>query len=230
MKTFLSIGSGPGIGLATAERFAREDYRVVLTSRNQDYLSERVKALEAAGHAAFGRHVDASDIASVVKLVHEVESEFGSIDVLHFNAAALHDGTITQQSIEGFVQDLSTNIGAAFAAVKEVSRGMLSRQDGTLLLTGGVFGTSPHADYVSLSVGKAGLRNLALGLFKPFKDQRVHIATVTVAAQVAADSQQAKEIADMFWALHAQPPDLWDAEAVYNGAMSRQPETGPGGG
>ena len=29
MKTFLSIGSGPGIGLDTAIRFAREGYRVI---------------------------------------------------------------------------------------------------------------------------------------------------------------------------------------------------------
>ncbi len=35
MKTFLSIGSGPGIGLDTAIRFAREGYRVILTSRNK---------------------------------------------------------------------------------------------------------------------------------------------------------------------------------------------------
>jgi NAD(P)-dependent dehydrogenase (short-subunit alcohol dehydrogenase family) len=30
MKTFLSIGSGPGMGLATAERFAKEDYQIVV--------------------------------------------------------------------------------------------------------------------------------------------------------------------------------------------------------
>jgi NAD(P)-dependent dehydrogenase (short-subunit alcohol dehydrogenase family) len=33
-KTFLSISSGPGIGLATARRFGREGYRVVLAARN----------------------------------------------------------------------------------------------------------------------------------------------------------------------------------------------------
>jgi len=33
-KTFLSIASGPGIGLATARRFGREGYRVVLAARN----------------------------------------------------------------------------------------------------------------------------------------------------------------------------------------------------
>jgi NAD(P)-dependent dehydrogenase (short-subunit alcohol dehydrogenase family) len=219
MKTFLSIGSGPGIGLASAERFAREGYRVVLTSRNQDTLGERVKALQAAGHTAVGHYADASDIASVVKLVGEVESEFGSIDVLHFNSAALHDGTIAQQSIEGFVQDLTTNIGSAFAAVKEASRGMLLRQAGTLLLTGGGYGITPNADFISLSVGKAGLRNLALGLFETLKGQGVHIATVTVKAQVAEHPEQTRDIADLFWALHAQPSDHWTAEAVFSGAQ-----------
>lgn len=34
MKTFLSIGTGPGIGFATAERFAREGFRVVLSARD----------------------------------------------------------------------------------------------------------------------------------------------------------------------------------------------------
>ncbi|CAM3835231.1 hypothetical protein ROSI111154_24480 [Rouxiella silvae] len=34
MKTFVSIGTGPGIGFATAERFAREGFRIILTARN----------------------------------------------------------------------------------------------------------------------------------------------------------------------------------------------------
>lgn len=32
MKTFLSIGSGSGMGLATAERFAKEGFQVVLSA------------------------------------------------------------------------------------------------------------------------------------------------------------------------------------------------------
>jgi NAD(P)-dependent dehydrogenase (short-subunit alcohol dehydrogenase family) len=33
MKTFLSIGSGPGISYATAERFAKEGFNIVFSSR-----------------------------------------------------------------------------------------------------------------------------------------------------------------------------------------------------
>jgi short-subunit dehydrogenase involved in D-alanine esterification of teichoic acids len=49
LKTFLSIGSGPGIGIATAERFAREGFRVVLTSRNPEKLGERATQLSNNG-------------------------------------------------------------------------------------------------------------------------------------------------------------------------------------
>jgi NAD(P)-dependent dehydrogenase (short-subunit alcohol dehydrogenase family) len=51
MKTFLSIGSGPGIGIATAERFAREGFRIVLTSRDTAKLSDRARRLKAGGYA-----------------------------------------------------------------------------------------------------------------------------------------------------------------------------------
>ena len=50
MKTFLSIGSGPGIGIATAERFA-EGFRIVLTSRDTAKLSDRARRLKAGGYA-----------------------------------------------------------------------------------------------------------------------------------------------------------------------------------
>jgi len=45
MKTFLGIGTGAGIGFATAERFAREGFRVVLSARNLERTRELAKRL-----------------------------------------------------------------------------------------------------------------------------------------------------------------------------------------
>ncbi len=215
MKTFLSIGSGPGIGLATAARFAKEGYRVILTSRNQTYLAEQVKALTQVGYSAVGRHVDAGDVSSVVSVVNAVESQFGSIDVLHFNSAAIHDGTVERETIEGFLQDLTINIGAGFAAIKGALPGMVTRKEGTLLLTGGALAKSPHPSYLSLSVGKAGVLNLVQGLFGALKNQGVHIATITIGTVVAPNSREAREIAELFWTLHAQAHADWTPEVVY---------------
>jgi short-subunit dehydrogenase len=215
MKTFLSIGSGPGIGIATAERFAREGFRIVLTSRDVAGLSERARHLEAKGYVVEVKAVDAGDLASVSALIRETEAQFGPVNVMHFNAASMHSATIETQVPETFVPDLTVNVGAALVAMQEVSRGMLKRGAGTILLTGGVFGITPHPEYLSLSIGKAGLRAMAHGLFDSFKDRGVHIATVTVATLVAPGSGEAQGIADAFWHLHDAPPNAWAAEISY---------------
>lgn len=43
-RTLLTIGAGPGNGLATAERFAREGWRVVLAARKEDKLQQYVES------------------------------------------------------------------------------------------------------------------------------------------------------------------------------------------
>jgi short-subunit dehydrogenase len=217
MKTFLSIGSGPGIGMATAERFAREGFRIVLTSRNAASLVDRAKRLGARGVQVETRNVDAGDLASVSALVREVETRVGAIDVLHFNSASMRAGTIETQAADTFVPDLTVNIGAALVAVQEASRAMLARGTGTLLLTGGGFAVAPDPGYLSLSIGKAGIRALAHALFAPFRERRVHIASVTVATLVAAGSREAEGVAEAFWGLHSSPAEAWSPEVIYSG-------------
>ncbi|MBV8049474.1 MAG: SDR family oxidoreductase, partial [Paludibacterium sp.] len=116
MKTFLSIGSGPGIGIATAERFAQEGFRVVLTSRDPAKLAERAKQLEAKGYAVEVRAVDAGNLPSVEALIRATEDEFGAVDVLHYNAASMRSASIENQASDTFVPDLTVNIGAALVA------------------------------------------------------------------------------------------------------------------
>jgi len=215
MKVFLSIGTGPGIGLATAERFAREGFHVVLSARNDSRMREHADALKAKGYAADVRKVDAGDSSSVAELVGGLEDEFGGIDVLHYNAASLRRATIARQPIDTFVSDLAVNIGGALAAAKAVAPKMSERGSGTILLTGGGFALEPNPDYLSLSIGKAGIRALAQGLFKPFSANGIHVATVMVQALVSPGSREAEGVAQLFWQLHAEPAGSWSPELAY---------------
>ncbi|MBN8913537.1 MAG: SDR family NAD(P)-dependent oxidoreductase [Rhizobiales bacterium] len=216
MKTFLSIGSGPGMGLATAERFAREGFRVILSARSTTTIQSLADPIKAKGYTVEIRTVDASDPASVAALVSQVETESGGIDVLHYNAASMRKATLAEQPAETFNTDLAVNIGGAQAAAKAAAPAMLARDSGSILLTGGGFALQPSPDYLSLSIGKAGIRALAHGLFETFKAKGVHVATVTVAAFVDPGSKDAEAVADMFWQLHSQPRDSWTAEATYS--------------
>jgi NAD(P)-dependent dehydrogenase (short-subunit alcohol dehydrogenase family) len=214
MKTFLSIGAGPGTGLATAERFAREGFQVVLSARNQAKTQELADQLKAKDHKAEVRTVDAGDPSSVANLVESIEREFGGVDVLHYNAASLRQATLADQPLDSFTSDLAVNIGGAMAAAQAAAPHMAERGSGTILLTGGL-ALHPHPDYLSLSIGKAGIRALALGLFESFKEKGLHVATVTVAGSVAPGSEDAEAVGEQFWTFHSQPAGAWEVEAVF---------------
>lgn len=215
MSTFLGIGSGPGMGLATAERFAREGSQVVLSARNEDKVRDLAELLKAKGHKVEVRTVDAGDPVSVAKLVEGVERDFGGIDVLHFNAASMRNQTLADQPRDSFNTDLAVNIGGAAVAAQAVAPKMLQRGTGSVLFTGGGFGLQPHPEYLSLSIGKAGIRALAQGIFEPFKEKGVHVATVTVAGFVTT-AEDANAVAEHFWQLHSQPQGSWEVEVLYS--------------
>jgi NAD(P)-dependent dehydrogenase (short-subunit alcohol dehydrogenase family) len=127
MKTFLSIGSGPGMGLATAERFAKEGFQVVLSAPNATKTQELAEQLKVKGYMAEARTVDAGDASSVSSLVAGVDKQFGPIEVLHYNAASMRKATLTEQPRDTFNPDLAVNIGGALAAAQAVAPKMSER-------------------------------------------------------------------------------------------------------
>ncbi|WP_435953357.1 SDR family oxidoreductase [Dryocola sp. BD626] len=217
MKTFLSIGTGPGMGYETAARFAKEGFRVVLAARQEEKLRQMADALQAQGYTAEFRIVDARNAESISRLISQTEAEFGAIDVLHYNAAVMRNESITSQPQGSFVDDLAINIGGALTATQSVLPVMSKRGAGTILLTGGGFALYPDPEFLSLSIGKAGIRNMAFGLFDTLKKQGIHIASITVSTVVAPDSKEARDVGNQFWDLHNQSTKDWSAEATYPG-------------
>jgi NAD(P)-dependent dehydrogenase (short-subunit alcohol dehydrogenase family) len=215
MKTFVSIGTGPGMGFATAERFAREGYNVVLAARSADKVRDLAAQLTAKGLTAEAATVDTSNPANVESLVEDAKRRHGSVDVIHYNAAAMRQAKIGDQPTDTFVSDLATNIGGAQAAAKAAEKAMAEQGSGSLLLTGGGFALAPAADYISLSIGKAGIRALALGLFDDFQAKGIHVGTVTVSTLVSPGSDQAAAVAEHFWKLHNEKAGSWTNEVQY---------------
>jgi short-subunit dehydrogenase len=216
MKTFLSIGSGPGMGYATAARFAKEGFRIVLSSRNPAKTQEQANRLKAKGYDVDARTVDCADPENVAALINQV-AQTGPIDVLHYNAASVRKATLAEQPRATINQDLAINIGGALIATQVVASQMSERGSGTILLTGGGLSLAPDPDHISLSIGKAGIRAMTLGLFESLKQKGIHIATVTVEVTVTPDSKEAEAVGEHFWQLHSQAVGKWTAELQYSG-------------
>ncbi|CAG2147639.1 SDR family NAD(P)-dependent oxidoreductase [Cupriavidus plantarum] len=216
--TFLQIGSGPGIGLATAERFAREGYRVVVASRHPARLRRHAEAAGCAG-LAFDT-VDASDPRSVAALIARHRD---TLSVLHYNAGVLHYGadgelqtrTLADESVDSLISDMNVNLTSALVAMRAGAEAIGQNGGGSLFVTGGGLGIHPSPQFLTLSTGKAGLRAAALSLFEPMQALGIHLAAVTVRTPVSPDSVHTRAVADAFWQLHAEPREAWTPEIVY---------------
>jgi 3-oxoacyl-[acyl-carrier protein] reductase len=113
-RVALVTGGGSGIGRAIALRFAVEGAHVVVAGRSRGPLEETVAAMASgpARHSAIAADVASS--ASVRQLFHEVDREFGRLDVLVNNAGVGVD------DLERFNQTVAAR-GAEFARGEPVS-------------------------------------------------------------------------------------------------------------
>lgn len=108
----------------------------------------------------------------------------------------------------------AVNVVGAITTAAHVLPGMAQRGTGTFVVTGGM--PEPDPRYVSLSLGKAGVRTLVTLLDQEYGPRGVHVATVTVAVAVAPGTLFDPDgIADRYWRLHTQPREHWQREVVH---------------
>ena len=210
---FLGIGAGPGIGLSTARRFAAEGFRVVLAGRRLERLEALADDLRRGSDTGVEiASVDCADSLQVGALVDRYGSE---LEVVHYNAAAIRNQTLHAQDSASIAEDIQVDISSALVAIRQAAVAMAPRRRGTILLTGGMLGVRPASDFLTLSVGKAGLRCAAQALFPDFAAQGVHVAVLTIATGITPGSSGAEAVGEAFWRLHAQPREQWVWEASY---------------
>lgn len=212
----LVVGAGPGIGQAVALAFAREGYDIALASRQPERLKGLQPALEKTGAASRLYHVDAGSESSLRQLFADARRAFGDPDVVIYNPASHAVGKPTTLGSDPLVADFRVNVAGALICAQEAAPAMKTRGRGTILLTGGGFAHEPAANYASLSLGKAALRNLTFSLAQELGAHGIHVATVTVYGFVQSGTHfDPARIADAFLRLHKQTPGHFQTEVVY---------------
>jgi len=157
-KVALITGASKGIGRSIAQRFIEEGAKVAFT-----FLSsvERGKSLEtelsSLGGEAKGFQSDASSSKDAEKLINDVISHFGQIDIIVNNAGITKDTLMLRMSEEDFDSVINTNLKSVFNTTKHAQRSMLKQRSGSIINISSIVGLKGNAGQANYAASKAGI-------------------------------------------------------------------------
>jgi NAD(P)-dependent dehydrogenase (short-subunit alcohol dehydrogenase family) len=205
------VGVGPGIGLAVARRFAREGMSAGLVARSE--ATVKAAAEQLGGADVLPVTADVTDEVGLRTALDRVVEAFGVPEVVVYNAALIQSDRVGDLTAQQHRDAWAVNVVGAITTAAHLAPSMAERGSGSFLITGGM--PLPKPDYVSLSLGKAGVRTLVALLHQQYGAAGVHAASVTVSGGVGPGTGwEPDEIANHYWRLHQQAPADWIQEIV----------------
>ncbi|MCP2329529.1 NAD(P)-dependent dehydrogenase (short-subunit alcohol dehydrogenase family) [Hamadaea flava] len=214
MSGAVIIGAGPGIGRSVAMRFAREGMPVAVVARTGAAVAEIADAVGEVGVQVVALTADSTDETGLWAALDAAADELGPPEVVVYNAAVIQADALGELSVRAQQDAWAVNVVGALSTAAHVLPGMARRGHGSFIVTGGM--PEPKPQYMSLSLGKAGVRTLVALLDQQYGPSGVHVATVTVAGAVAPGTAfDPDDIAEHYWRLHTQPRQRWEREVVH---------------
>ena len=132
-KISIVTGAGRGIGHAIATRFGAEGAVVVAANRNEAEGEAVAAEIAAAGGEAEFIRTDIRRLEDCERLVSEVESRHGRIDVLCNNAGVGLLLSVEDTSLDDYDYIMDTNVRGAFWLTKHAVGGMVKRGSGSII-------------------------------------------------------------------------------------------------
>jgi len=157
-KTAIITGASRGIGKAIAVKFAQAGCNVAFTDLyNDDNMKNTQAELEAIGVKAKGYASDASKFDDTDRVVNEIVSDFGQVDVLVNNAGITKDTLLMRMTEEQWDAVINVNLKSVFNFTKAVQKTMLKQRSGSIVNLSSVVGVSGNAGQANYSASKAGI-------------------------------------------------------------------------
>lgn len=178
-KTAIVTGGSKGIGKAICVRLAKDGFNIAFSyNSNPELAEETAKLCESAGVKVKFYKVDVADSTACKEWTEEVQTEFGSVDVLVNNAGITKDGLLMKMKDEDLDTVLDVNLKGSFYMMREASKIMLKQKSGKIVNISSVVGVMGNAGQVNYSATKAGVIGMTKSLARELAGRRINVNAV----------------------------------------------------
>lgn len=199
------VGAGPGVGAATARRFAAEGHPVGLIARDSERLKELERSLSADGIEVVTATADVTDAPAVERSIAALSGHLGSVDTMLFSPRPSPSWIkpVLDTTAEDITAALALNVVAANNAVHAVLGPMLEKRSGSLLFTTGGAALEPHRDRAVSGIAYAAETVWVRMLHDALAPEGVLAAQLTIVGGIGADQRHHPDtVAEQLWRLY----------------------------
>jgi len=173
-KVAVITGGNSGMGLATAQLFAKEGAKVVITGRRQKELDEAVESIGANAEGVLG---DVSKLSDLDKLHDHVKAKYGRVDVIFANAGLGSLAPIDQVTEAQFDETFNVNVKGAYFTVQKLLP--LVPDGGSIILNASIASSKGMEAFSVYSATKAAVRSLARTLTTDLKARKIRVNAIS---------------------------------------------------
>jgi NAD(P)-dependent dehydrogenase (short-subunit alcohol dehydrogenase family) len=231
----LPIGIRWGIGGALAQKFAKQGFFVVLTTRAERNAAALAEAIQAQGGACMTVELDLARQESISRAFAAIRERVGDPHVLLYNAGYLEGRDLPPEKellehvpLEIFETAQHIASRGPFLVAKEVLPAMRERGEGSFLITNNAASLRGRKRMTgqSLYYPRVMMRTLAQVLTEEYSEHGVHVANVIIDGLIDSPGTRAlsraqqypeivmnpEKIAEAFYYLHTQHKSCWTHE------------------
>jgi NAD(P)-dependent dehydrogenase (short-subunit alcohol dehydrogenase family) len=229
------VGVRWGVGGAIAQKFAREGFFVVLTTRRAANAAALEKAIAEQGGQSLIVELDLVSPESISRAFATIRTHAGDPDVLVYNAGYLEGRDLPPDKellehvpVDVFETAQHVASRGPFLVAQEVLPAMRRRGSGSFLISNNQFSLRGRKRLTgqSLYYPRVMMRTLAQVLTEEYSEHGVHVANVVIDGVIDSPGTRALpraqqhpevvmnpvKIAEAFYYLHTQDRSCWTHE------------------
>lgn len=211
-KNVLVTGASSGIGQAIAIRLAQEGCNIAINYRKSPEGAEDTEEMamqkacgdvENCGVKSLLVQGDVSQEEDIVRMVHTVVEQLGSLDILVNNAGIQTEGSSHEIETADFDRVIAVNLRGAYLCARETIKHLLSQnRSGIIINISSVHEIIPRPMYVSYSISKGGMENMTKTLALEYANRGIRVnavapgATITPINEAWTDDPEKKAIVE----------------------------------